>query len=65
MFLQVKPTNSGFNFHTAEQLFCSQDELFGGWKTAGNGEEKIDVVDGGSRIFINIPKWSTMAFLLV
>ncbi len=46
------------------QILCSQDASFGGWDGAGNAFYQPWTQSDG-RIYINLPKWSVVAFRLL
>jgi 1,4-alpha-glucan branching enzyme len=47
-----------------QQIFCSQDSVFGGWDGSGNAYYEPSTRNDGC-ICINIPKWSVLFFRLL
>jgi 1,4-alpha-glucan branching enzyme len=45
------------------QMLCTQDASFGGWQGAGNAFHE-PWTEGDGKIYINLPKWSVVMFLL-
>jgi 1,4-alpha-glucan branching enzyme len=44
-----------------EEIFNSQAPQYGGWNDSGNYAAVLPV-DGGGKIYIRLPEWSTLIF---
>lgn len=59
---RYKVATGGLNGSFTE-LLCTQEEPFGGWRGAGNGDHPLRTTDSGG-LAINLPPWSLLVLRL-